>query len=362
MKSAFADRLRRLRRAMRCRKVAGFLVTDPVDVGYLSGFTGQDSWLLVGGHGGCLITDGRYVEQARRECRGLSVLARRGSLPEALGNPLRRWRIRRMGFEPEDVTVALHSHLSRYRKGTRLVPVAGMVGTLRICKDVLEQRGIRRAIRVAEEAWSAFRRTIRPGWTERRLAAELDYRMRLAGADAPAFPTICAVDASASMPHAQPGSRRLQRGSILLVDFGARVGDYVCDLTRVLFVGRISPCARRVYEAVERAQAAAIARAAPGVAFREVDAAARAVIQEAGFGKAFLHGTGHGIGREVHEPPSLGPRSEDGSLQPGMVVTIEPGVYRKGKFGIRIEDVVLVTEAGRRVLSRVEKDLEAMVV
>jgi Xaa-Pro aminopeptidase len=198
--------------------------------------------------------------------------------------------------------------------------------------------------------------------TERRLAAELDHQMRLAGSDGLAFPIICAVDASAAMPHAVPGNRRLRRGSVLLMDFGARVDGYVCDLTRMLFAGRIAPRARRMYEAVRAAQGAAIARVRPGAAFTEVDAAARAVLSEAGLASAFSHGTGHGIGREVHEPPFFGPRAGKGTLEPGMVVTIEPGVYFRGAFGIRLEDDCLVTKTGRRVLTRVEKDLEAMVL
>jgi Xaa-Pro aminopeptidase len=243
-----------------------------------------------------------------------------------------------------------------------LAEAPGLVADLRIRKDAFEQRAIRRAIRVAEAAWSVFRRRIRLGMTERRLAAELDHQMRLAGSDGLAFPTICAVDASAAMPHAVPGNRRLRRGSVLLMDFGARVGGYVCDLTRMLFAGRIDPRARQAYEAVLAAQAAAIGRIRPGAAFTEVDAAARAVLDEAGLGKAFGHGTGHGIGREVHEPPGLGPRAGKGTLEPGMVVTVEPGVYFRGAFGIRLEDDCLVTKTGRRVLTRVEKDLEAMVL
>ncbi|MGB2966001.1 MAG: M24 family metallopeptidase, partial [Phycisphaerae bacterium] len=155
---------------------------------------------------------------------------------------------------------------------------------------------------------------------------------------------------------------RLRRGMVLLVDFGARVGGYVCDLTRVLLAGRIAPRVRGVYEAVLSAQGAAIARLGPGVPPADVDAAARRVLEAAGFGKAFAHGTGHGIGREVHEGPGLGPRRSGGTLQVGMVVTIEPGVYFPGRFGIRIEDDCVVTETGRRVLSHLEKDLEAMVL
>ena len=198
--------------------------------------------------------------------------------------------------------------------------------------------------------------------TEQRLAAELDHQMRLAGADGPAFPTICAVDASASMPHARPGGRRLKRGSILLTDFGALRGGYVCDLTRVLAAGKMAPRIRAVYDVVREAQAAGIVAVGPGVLLVDVDAAARQVIQAAGHSRHFQHGTGHGLGRQVHEPPNLGFRAGKGRLEPGMVVTIEPGIYLAGRFGIRIEDDVLVTETGRRVLSHLETDPEAMVL
>jgi Xaa-Pro aminopeptidase len=198
--------------------------------------------------------------------------------------------------------------------------------------------------------------------TEQRLAAELDYQLLLAGAEAPAFPTIMGVDASASMPHYRPGAKRLKRGSLLLVDFGARVRGYVCDLTRVLFAGKIGPHVRSVYNLVREAQAAGIDRVGPGVPLAEVDAAARGIIAAAGHDKDFRHGLGHGFGRLIHEAPVLAPKGVKGSLEPGMVVTVEPGVYLKGRFGIRLEDDVLVTESGRRLLTHLEKDPEAMVL
>jgi Xaa-Pro aminopeptidase len=362
MKEPCADRARRVRRELHSRRLGGLVVTSPVDVGYLSGFSGDDSWLLVGRRTVTLITDRRFDEQAERETRGVRIVVRKGPLAEALGGEMKGRSGRWLGFDPESVSVAVKGRLRKALGRVRLVEAPGLVGGLRVRKDAFEQRTIRRAIRVAEAAWREFRNRIRPGMTERLLATELDHQMRLAGADGPAFPTICAIDASAAMPHAVPGNRRLRRGSVLLVDFGARVGGYVCDLTRTLFAGRIDPCARRVYEAVRAAQGAAVSRVHPGAAFTEVDAAARAVLGEAGLAGAFDHGTGHGIGREVHEPPTLGPRAGKGTLEPGMVVTIEPGVYLRGTFGIRIEDDCLVTKTGRRVLTRVEKDLEAMVL
>ena len=338
------------------------LLTDPVDVSYLSGFTGDDSWLLVGKGKGRLLTDSRFGEQAGVDCPDLAVTVRKGSLVEALAKIVQRKRLAHLGYDPEAVSVGLLSRLRKALKGVGLVRVPDVASRLRLCKDPTELRTIRRAVAVAEEAWAVFRASIRLGTTEHRLAAELDHQMRLAGADGSAFPTIVAVDASAARPHAIPGRTRLKRGSVLLVDFGAKVDGYVCDLTRVLFAGRIPRFVRRVYEVVHEAQAAGIARSGPGVAFTEVDAAVRHVIEKAGFGKRFRHGTGHGIGRKVHEGPGLAPRGVKGQLEPGMVVTIEPGIYLRGRFGIRLEDDVLITPGGRTVLTRVEKDLDEMVL
>ena len=362
MRTIVRDRLKRLRERLAERRLRAMLVTRTADVGYLSGFMGDDSWLLVAESGATLITDSRCTVQAARECPWVARVIRRGSMVDAVGDVVRRKRVRRVGFDPTSMTVAGRSDLARALGKARLVAVRDVVSTLRMRKDALEVRAIRKAIRVAEEAWAGFRRAVRLGMTERRLAAELDHRLRLAGADAPAFDTILAIDASGAMPHARPGDRRLHRGSVVVVDFGARVGGYVCDLTRVLFAGRIRPHARRAYETVLEAQSAGIAAVRPGALLKDVDAAVRRVITAAGWGRHFQHATGHGLGREVHEAPGLSARAGKQRLEEGMVVTIEPGVYFEGRFGIRIEDDVLVTRTGRRVLTGVEKDIGAMVV
>ena len=357
-----AVRIERLLGEIRRRRVQAMLITDPVDVGHLSGFTGDDSWLLVGNGRPCLLTDFRYAEQAERECPHLARVVRTKSMIEALAAVVRKRRVSALGFEPESVTVGLRARLAKgLGRRVRLAAVRGVLSDLRIRKDESEVCAIRRAVAVAESAFNEFRRCVRIGMAERRLAAELDHRMRLAGADAPAFPTIVAVDRSAAMPHYRPGDRRLRQGSVLLVDFGARVGGYVCDLTRVLFAGRIRPHVASVYALVQEAQAAAIEAARPGAALVEVDAAARSRIEAAGFGRQFRHGTGHGLGRQVHEAPALA-RGVKGRLEPGMVVTIEPGIYLTGRFGVRIEDDVLITPGGPEVLTHLAKDPQAMVL
>jgi len=362
MRKMIARRTARLRKELWKHRATMMLVTSPVDVAYLSGFTGDDSWLLAGSGRSCLVTDFRYQEQARRECPRVKLVVRKGSMVEALAKEVRRRGLKRLAFDPETVTVGLRRRLRTGLKGVRLVAAAQAIGSLRITKDEAEQDAIRGAVAVAEEAFRRFRRLVRIGTTEQRLAAELDHQMRLAGAEATAFPTIVAIDASASMPHARPGGRRLRPGSVLLVDFGAKVAGYVCDLTRVLVAGKIPPRVRRIYGIVHEAQAAAIAAVRPGATTVQVDAAARDVIKAAGYGDVFQHGTGHGIGREVHEAPALSPREPRGRLRPGMVVTIEPAIYLAGRFGIRIEDDVLVTPTGHEVLSGLEKRADRMVL
>jgi len=360
--SPAASRISRLVRKIHRAKLASMLVTDPVNVSYLSGFTGDDSWLVVGQGRPCLLTDFRYAEQAERECPGVELVIRKKSMIEALVATARKRRLRSLGFDPEAVSVALRGRLAKaLGRRVRLGEAAGFIRDLRIVKDETELRAIRAAIRCAETSFRELRTRIRLGMTETQIAVELEHLMRLGGAEAAAFPTICAINAAAARPHARPGATRLKNGSVLLIDFGARVGGYVSDLTRVLFVGKIRPRVRSVYAIVQEAQAAAIAAARPAAPLKEVHAAARGPIDDAGFGNNFQHGTGHGIGREVHEAPNFAQQSK-GQLGAGMVVTVEPGIYLRGQFGIRIEDDVLITPDGPVVLSQLEKDPEAMVL
>lgn len=362
VRNAVAARCRRVGDALADVPADALLVTNPVDVSYLSGFTGEDSWLVVGKGKGVVISDGRFLEEVELECPDFTATIRRGSLVDALAKVVHRKRVTTLGYDPAYVSVALLSDLRRGLKGVRLVRAPKVVSMLRVVKDRHEVMAIRRAVRVAEAGWKAMRRRLRMGMTEHDVAAELEHQMRRAGADGRAFPTIVAINAHAARPHAKPGRRQLKPGAVLLVDFGARVEGYVSDLTRVLFAARIAPRARAVYNVVRAAQAAAIDVVRPGIGVREVDAAARLVIRKAGYAKEFGHGLGHGIGREVHEQPRLGPRGVTGCLEPGMVVTIEPGIYLRGRFGIRLEDDVLVTAKGRECLSGLEKDPDDLII
>ena len=356
------DRLSALRRLAGKRKLDAVLLTCGRHVRYFTGFTGEDSYLLVGRRWARLLTDSRFTEQARVECPRLEAIIRTGPMLDAMKPVLSEQKVRRLGFEANAVTVSLRDRLAGGLGKVRLVPLGGEVEAMRLFKDAGELKAIGKAIRAAEGAFASLLaggRKALVGRSERQVAAELEYRMRLAGADGASFPTIVAAGAHAAMPHYRAGETVIRAGDAVLIDWGAVVAGYCSDLTRVVFTGKIPTQIGKIYEIVLRAQAAGISALKAGVAGAAADAAARRVIDRAGYGEAFGHGLGHGIGLEVHEGPRLGRRVKD-KLSAGMVVTVEPGIYLPGVGGVRIEDDVLVAEGGRRRLTRLPRDLDAM--
>ena len=350
------NRLRRLRRAMRSSNLDAFLATDSHDVSYLSDFTGHDSFLLVAPRSVVLVTDSRYLEQAQRQCPSLAIVQRTGPMAPAVAEQAKPASIGRIGFEPAALSLAAYRQLGKSFGGKRLTPAPGMIRRLRISKDPSEISALRRAVKVAEQAFMDLLPQMTPGMTERELAATLDFQMKIRGASEPAFPTIVACGANSSMPHAQPGSARIKPNQPILIDFGANVAGYSSDLTRVIFLDSIPQSLRTVYDTVRDAAQAGIRAVKPGVPAKMVDQAARSIISKAGFADYFGHGLGHGLGRDVHEAPLISPKSKD-VLQEGMVFTIEPGIYLSKRGGIRIENDVLVTSNGSRVLSTLPDDL-----
>lgn len=350
-----AARISSLRRKMRQKALTAFLATDPADVGYLSGFTGDDSYLLLTSRNALLITDSRFTEQARRECTRTRLIRRSEPMDKAVARLTKRLPNARIGFEPDSITLLVHQQLRKALAPARLVPAKGLLRLSRMRKDPCEIRAIRRALKVAQDSFLDLLAWIRPGMTELEVTARLEMEMKIRGSSQPAFPTIIACGARTSMPHIQPGFRRIAPAKPILVDWGATVGSYKCDLTRAFFIDNMPQSFRTVYQTVRRASSAALKAIRPGVPAKQVDLAARTVIQQAGFGKYFGHSLGHGIGRDVHEPPVVGPKSTE-RLQEGMVFTVEPGIYLPGKGGIRIENDVLVTDRGPRVLSSLPDD------
>ncbi len=357
-------RRRKLLRQFEAAKIDALLVMDPANVQYLSGFSGGDSWLVVGPGWAVLLTDSRYIEQAQRECGDIECASRQGSMIQAAKKALTGRNARRVGIESGRVTMNQHAKLLESFGPRRLRATQGLVGALRQVKDAGELAAIRKAVRIAERGFkSLLARGAKGlvGRSEREIAGELEYRMRQLGADGPSFPTIVASGSNAAMPHHHPGSRTVRMGVPLLIDWGAARDGYRSDLTRVIFPGRIPQKIGRIYEVVLRAQLAGIAAIRSGRSGRAVDAAARNVIVAAGYGEQFGHGLGHGVGLAVHEGPGLSKQSNQ-RLKRGHVVTVEPGIYLPGTGGVRIEDDVLV-DAGRAVvLSKVPKQLQAMVL
>jgi Xaa-Pro aminopeptidase len=346
---------------MAANQVPSLLVTNRPDQVYLTGFTGEDGGVLVTRNRVVLLTDSRFDEAADKEAPWATKQLRKTTLSELASTVMRKLRLRVVGFQPEYLSVDQLSALRKACRPTKLKPAGGLVGRLRVCKDATEVRRIRESGKVAVAAFKAMCRKIRVGMTEQDLAARLEYEMKIRGAAGPSFPTITAEGPNASLPHAVPGKRKVRKGSAILFDWGAVVGHYCSDLTRVVFVGRIPPRIRKIYQIVLAAQEAGIQAVRPGAEFKEVDAAARKVIARAGFAKRFGHGLGHGLGLDIHEPPSVRPLVP-GRLEPGMVVTIEPGIYLPGVGGVRIEDDVLVTKNGFEVLTDLTKDPVALTV
>ncbi|HBY63372.1 MAG TPA: aminopeptidase P family protein [Solibacterales bacterium] len=334
------------------------LVSHLPNVRYLSGFTGSNAMLVVAGSSSTLFTDPRYAIQAAQEADcGVKVV--RGPLWKSVLPLLAAKRYQRVGIESARMTVDTFRALEgKLRMGASLVHVNGLVESARQVKSAAEIEAVRRAVATGSKAFEGALRSFRAGVSLVALAAELDYRMRKGGAERSSFETIVASGTRSALPHARPTAARIGPGP-LLIDMGALHEGYCGDMTRMVTVGPPSAPFRRAYRAVLEAQQAAAAAVRPGVTAHSVDAAARKVLRASGLHQAFVHSTGHGLGLEIHEGPRLG-RGEKTRLAAGMLITIEPGVYLEGDFGIRIEDTVLVTATGCEILTPTSKELLAV--
>jgi Xaa-Pro aminopeptidase len=341
-------------------KIDALLVSAPPNVRYLSGFTGDNGLLLLTPDSQTLFTDPRFTIQAAEECTCPVVTVARTPLDQAAVQTIRKRRWKRIGFEASRMLYDTHRRLDEsLPKGVRLKPIGPAVEKLRMIKSADEIARIRRSVLTNSEAFEKATRSIRLGARESGIAAELEYQMRRLGAEKAAFETIVAIGSRAALPHAQPTARKLANDELLLIDMGACQDGYMSDMTRVLFFGRPSRRLRRMYNAVLKAQLAAIDAVRPGITAAHVDHAARVVLEREGLGKEFVHSTGHGLGLEIHEGPRLG-RREKTKLEAGMAITIEPGAYIRDFGGIRIEDTILVTKHGCEVLTPTSKELRLL--
>ena len=342
-------------------KIDALLVSAPPNVRYLSGFTGDNGLLLVTpGDTQTLFTDPRFTIQAAEECACEIKIVSRTPLDQAALETIRKRRIKRVGFEASRLLYEVYRRLKEgLPKGVKLKPIGPVVDRLRMVKSGDEIARIRRSVLTNSEAFEKATRSIQPGARESAIAAELEYEMRQLGAEKAAFETIVAMGSRSALPHAQPTGRKLAADELLLIDMGACQDGYMSDMTRVLFCGKPSRRVRKMYNAVLKAQLAAIDAVRPGVTAAHVDRAARRVLETEGLGKEFVHSTGHGLGLEIHEGPRLGRRDKT-KLAPGMAITIEPGAYVRDFGGIRIEDTVLVTQNGCEVLTPTSKELRLL--
>ncbi len=357
-------RLKRLQSVLDRNHLHALLVTHLPNVRYLCGFTGTSGALVVGEARSAFFTDGRYTEQARAEVRGARVvIARKPPLAAAAewmianASLFGRKRLRRLGIESEHLTVAARTQLASFlRFSFRMQETRGLVEQARMVKDADEIARLRTAAVLGASLFERALEVIRPGVKESEVAAEMEYAARRAGAEEMSFPTIVAAGKRSALPHGRASSAEIPSRGFVVCDFGVILSGYCSDRTRTVHVGRPTSKACGMYEAVREAQAAAIATVKAGVSVSEVDGAARSILKKKGLATHFTHSTGHGVGLEIHEAPRIAAGQAE-ILRPGMVITIEPGVYIAGSGGVRIEDVVVVTERGCEILAPASKEL-----
>ena len=341
------------------RGLDALLLTADANIRYVTGFTGSESYVLLSFRGRFFITDGRYTEQAEKECPGFTVIEwKKGSrtVERVLAGLCRKHQLRRIGFEQDRLTYESHRKLSDALSGVELVPTKGVVEDIRYVKDPEEIDCIRKAAEIADRAFDQILRFIRPGLTERRVIYELEYYLNEAGSEGAGFSPILVSGVNTSLPHGIPSDRRIEDGDFVTMDFGACRRGYRSDMTRTVVVGTANFEQKRIYELVREAQQAALDAIGDGVRGTVPDRAARAVFAREGLEREFRHGLGHGVGLEIHEPPFMA-KTCTRTLKEGCVVTVEPGLYIPGWGGVRIEDTVVVRKDRPEVLTRSSKEL-----
>lgn len=354
-----------VRDALKALQIDGLLLTHQPDLAYLTNFTGHDSIGLITKKDFYIITDFRYQEQARIEAGWVNLAVREGNMTDTLARTIASAGVEKVGFDVNTTTFGQASTLQRAlaksngkAPAIELVPLEDVMANIRKVKDDHEINLIRKSISLAEEAFEAVKGEIRVGLSENHLAGLLISELRSRGAETSSFEPIVATGANSALPHYRPGETLVQRDQPLLIDWGALYQGYCSDLTRTFLIGRSDSQIKQAYKVVLEAQEAAISFLRPGVTARQADAVARDVIDRAGYKEQFGHGLGHGLGREIHELPLMRHYGNDDELRPGMVLTVEPGIYLPGVGGVRIEDNVLITHSGCEVLSTLDKSFE----
>ncbi|WP_313893823.1 Xaa-Pro peptidase family protein [Psychrobacillus sp.] len=348
-------KLEKLRASLKEKNVDALLITNGYSRRYMTGFTGTAGVAIVSENDAVFITDFRYTEQAASEITGYRIVKHTKTLVEEIGQQVAEMGIKTLGFEKDNVT---YSEFELYEKAVvaKLVPVSGLVEKIRLIKTEEEINIIKSACRIADQAFEHIITYIKPGLTELEVSNELEFFMRKLGATSSSFDTIVASGVRSALPHGVASEKVIENGDFVTLDFGAYFNGYISDMTRTVAVGEPSEQLKEIYQVVLDSQLLALEKVKPGMTGKEADAIARDYIASKGYGEAFGHSLGHGIGLEVHEGPGLSFRS-DITLEPGMIITIEPGIYLPNIGGVRIEDDAIVTENGLEKLTHSTKEL-----
>ncbi|MFC2004058.1 M24 family metallopeptidase [Chloroflexota bacterium] len=358
MRLGITNRLKKLRQSLVEKEIDAIFVSQPENRYYLSGFDGSSGYLLITPQDAVLATDFRYIEQAKTQAPDYQIFQIIGNMPDWFPRLVAGLNSSRLGFEAGDITFAMYRQLSdilnKAQFRLKLVPVDGLVESLRMIKEPEEIELITKAAEIADRALEYIEDRVRIGMAEREVAWEIEKFMRENGSQALPFEVIVASGPNSALPHAKPSQRQVSSGEPIVIDIGARFGGYSSDLSRTICLGTPDDTFKKVYDTVLGAQLAAIAIIKGGMSGDEADSLARTVIEQAGYGEAFGHGLGHGVGLVPHEQPRLGPNSTE-LLSSGMVFTIEPGIYLTGWGGVRIEDLLVMEGDKARVLSKARK-------
>lgn len=338
------DTVVKLRKQMEELDLDGFLVGSKANMYYLSGFTGTYARVLITKKGKFIFADGRYFEQLKTQSPDFEVIDNHMLMAQTIGEFITEKRLGKIGFESEEMNVA--DYLELVDTNAELIPTKHIIDQLRMIKAKEEVNKIREAGHIADKTFEYIQKYIKPGMTEKQVANEIDRYGLANGADAVAFETIVASGIRSSLPHGHASNKEIKNNEMIILDFGFMVDHYYSDITRTIVLGEVNPKLKLAYDVTLKAQELAIEACKTGVGLREIDRAARNYITNQGFGRQFLHGTGHGIGLTVHEFPLLNQDSEE-TIQKGMTFTVEPGIYLEGLGGIRIEDDIWIDDDGQ---------------
>jgi Xaa-Pro aminopeptidase len=350
------ERISRITSQLAAHRVEGTLFFDMKNIRYLTGFTGSDGVLFIGEKGSILLVDGRYVTQAKQEVTDCDIFEYRDKV-DGLAMLISDHNMRVIGFESSALTCDIYLKLTNRLNDVTLEPLSEEITSLRAIKDIQEIDYMRKAATIASQALQFIMTDIQPGISERAIALILESKMKELGGETLAFETIVASGSNSALPHAKPGSRKIENGDFVVVDYGIVYQGYHSDETCTVAVGSVTQKQRETYQIVKDAHDRALDAVKEGVSCREIDRLAREHIEKAGLEQYFSHGTGHGVGLEIHETPIISSKSDD-YLTSGMIITIEPGVYIPDLWGIRVEDMVVVERDGCEILSTVPKHLQ----